>query len=201
MDYMTIALILFALGLVLLGLEVMLPTGGICVVISLLFFGSGVCVILAQGSTIEAVAAIVGLAIGLPVAGSIAVSAWKRMSISSVLAEPPEAIAVPVGEFESLKNRTGKTVSPMRPSGVVEIEGRRVDAMTEGVMLDAGVWVRCVDIKRGQVIVRQIESPLVSDDLASEPVEFESPPVREIAPEPEPSKPEKPKDDLDLDLD
>jgi membrane-bound serine protease (ClpP class) len=47
----------------------------------------------------------------------------------------------------------------MRPSGTVEFDGRRVDAMTEGVMLDAIVWVKCVDVKAGKVIVRQVPKP------------------------------------------
>ena len=81
MDYLTLALILFTIGVVMLLAEILLPTGGILVVVSLLFFALGVGIILAQGTTTEAVVAIAGLAIGLPAAGFVAVSAWRRMSI------------------------------------------------------------------------------------------------------------------------
>ena len=47
----------------------------------------------------------------------------------------------------------------MRPSGIVEFDGRRVDCVTEGMMLDANEWVRCVDVKAGRVVVRQIDKP------------------------------------------
>ena len=212
MDYLTIALILFAIGAILLSAEVLLPTGGIFVVASLLFFGLGVGIIFARGTTIEAVVALGGLAVGLPVAGMIAISAWRRLSIGSVLTSENEdgssAVAAP-SELESLANHTGKTVSPMRPSGSVEFDGRRIDAMTEGVMLDAGVWVRCVTVKGGKVIVRQIESPL---DIASisedESLKDDELGLRGLGPAqpapPSPSKAEeknKPFDDLDdLDL-
>lgn len=161
MDYLTIALILFALGVLLLAAEVLLPTGGFLVVASLVFFALGVGVIVVRGDPIEAIAALGGLAIGLPIAGMIAVSAWKRLSLSGNLADDENDLGnrPGSGEADSLKNHTGKTVSPMRPSGTVEIDGRRIDAMTEGMMLEAGVWVRCVDVRGGKVIVRQMESP------------------------------------------
>lgn len=157
-DYLMIALVLFAVGVVLLLAEILLPTGGILVVGSLLFFAVGVGIILRYGDTIEAAAAVGALAVGLPVAGFVAVHAWRRMSIGGSLdagtGEPAGG-----GELETLKGRVGRTASPMRPSGTVEFDGRRVDAMTEGMMLDAGVWVTCVDVRSGKVLVRKMEGP------------------------------------------
>jgi membrane-bound ClpP family serine protease len=204
MDYLTIALILFTIGVVLLIAEILLPTGGILVVVSLLFFALGVGIILARGTTTEAVVAIAGLAVGLPAAGFVAVSAWRRMSIGAAL--PEDATAPGASELEALKSRTGKTVSPMRPSGTVEFDGKRVDAMTEGVMLDAGVWVRCLDVKGGKVIVRQMDPPAdVTDIDPDAPVRdagldfrLGSPPP---TPSPPPPKPTNDLDDLDLGLD
>jgi membrane-bound serine protease (ClpP class) len=192
-----LALLLFTLGIVTLLAEVLLPTGGVLVVISLLFFGIGVSIILARGTTTEAVVALAALAVGLPAAGYVAVATYRRMSIGAELDEgsaPP--VAPGLAELESLKNRTGKTVSPMRPSGTVEFDGRRVDAMTEGVMLDAGVWVRCLEVKGGKVLVREMQAPPDLADLTP----GASPAVPPPAP-PESSLPSKrPADDFDLDL-
>ena len=47
----------------------------------------------------------------------------------------------------------------MRPSGAVDFDGRRVDALTEGDLVNAGQWVRCVDVRAGKVIVRPVEQP------------------------------------------
>jgi membrane-bound serine protease (ClpP class) len=201
MDYLTIALILFTLGITMLLAEVLLPTGGILVVASLLFFALGVGIILSQGTTTEAVVAIAALAVGLPAAGYVAVATYRRMSIGAELEEGVASapLAVPgAAELETLKNRTGKTVSPMRPSGTVEFDGRRVDAMTEGVMLDAGVWVRCIEVKGGKVIVREMEAPVT--DLAPEAKPSEKKPeVPNISLDVSPPPP-KPEDDFDLDL-
>jgi membrane-bound ClpP family serine protease len=202
MDYLTIALILIGIGVFLLLAEILMPTGGILVVAALFFFAFAVGIILYYGTTIEAVVAIVGLAIGLPATGYIAVLAWRRMSLDTVLDDPTAAPgAAPASEVEVLKGRTGKTVSPLRPSGSVEFDGKRVDAMTEGMMLDAGVWVRCVDVKRGQVIVRRMEEP--AEEPAGRDVnlvlDVPSAPKAEAPPSEEPKKdePKKPRDDFD----
>jgi len=190
MDYLTIALILFVIGAVLLVAEILLPTGGILVVGALLFFAAGVGTILYYGDTVEAVVALGGLAIGLPAAGFVAVAAYRRMSIGAALdadlndataGEPPQ-----LAELEALKGRVGKALSPLRPSGIVEFDGRRVDAMTEGMMIDAGVWVRCVDVKAATVVVRAMEPPKGITDIALD----------------EPAPPTgRPIEDLDLGLD
>jgi membrane-bound serine protease (ClpP class) len=204
MDYvLTLALILFAAGVVLLLAEILLPTGGILVVVSLLFFATGVGILLSTDRVTEAVVAIVGLAIGLPAAGYVIVSAWRKMSLGAVLPDDVGAGAVPIPgqlELEALKNRIGKTVSPMRPSGTIEIDGRRIDAMTEGMMLDAGVWVRCIGVRGTTLVVRQIEPPADISDLNT--AASHSPAAPEIQLDtPPPTSPPPPKpDDLDLDL-
>ena len=165
MDHLTIALILIGIGVLLLAAEVFVPTGGFLVVAALFFFAFAVGIILYYGTLIEGVVAVIGLAVGLPAVGYAAVSAWRRMSLETALEEPDAPPAVAASELEMLKGRTGKTVSPMRPSGSVEFDGRRYDALTEGVMLDAGVWVRCVGVKWGQVIVRRMEAPADVADI------------------------------------
>src|SRR5262245_39017316 len=117
------------------------------------------------------------------------------MALKSALDEPDAAPVAPTSELDILKGRTGKTVSPMRPSGSVEFDGRRVDAMTEGMMLDAGVWVRCVDVKRGQVIVRKLEAGVDVTDIDPSPT-IPKPKAEAPASE-QPKKGEPRKDDFD----
>jgi membrane-bound serine protease (ClpP class) len=179
-----------------------------------LFFGLGVGIILARGTTMEAVVAMGGLAVGLPVVGVVAVSAWRRLSLGSILPNDTDGSwASGLTDLENLKNHTGKTVSPMRPSGTVEFDGQRIDAMTEGVMLDAGVWVRCVAVKGGRVIVRQIESPGDIPDVSAAELDTRDsgiedfPELRGPSPAPLDSLGSEPKkqiddlDDFDLELD
>ncbi len=205
MDYLTIALVLIALGAAILVAEIFVPTGGILVVFALVFFALAVGVIMYYGTIIEAVVAVGGLAVALPAAGFVAVAAWRRLSLDNALDNvPTEAQTAATAETDALKGRTGKTVSPMRPSGSVDFDGKRVDAMTEGTMLDAGVWVRCVEVRRGQVIVRAMESvPDVSDLERAAPAQrpTEPKPAVPASEEPKPNRPRDDIDDFDIGLD
>lgn len=165
MDYQIVALVLFLIGAGLLGGEIVLPTGGILVVGALLFFACGVGTILYYGNTTEAVVALGGLAIGLPASGFVAVMAWRRLSIGGALDAADGTSNPQIAGLMSLKGRVGKTLTPMRPSGTVEIDGKRVDAMSEGMLIDAGAWVRCVDVKAGTVVVRQLDTPSDMNDI------------------------------------
>jgi membrane-bound ClpP family serine protease len=167
--YLTIALILFGVGAVMLLAEFFFPTGGIFVVLGLVSFASAVGLILLYGDRREAVAAILSLSIGLPIAGILIFAAWKSMALKPALESETTSTTVAhtpeIAELELLRGKYGKTVSPMRPSGTVEIDGRRIDAMSEGTMLDANVWIQCVDVRTGRVIVRQSNQPTGLSDL------------------------------------
>ena len=53
-------------------------------------------------------------------------------------------------ELERLRGRVGRALSDLRPSGVCDFDGWRVDTITEGMMVEAGQSVRCVDVRGGQ---------------------------------------------------
>jgi hypothetical protein len=42
----------------------------------------------------------------------------------------------------------------------VDFDGKRIDVLTESILVDEGTWVRCIDVKAGRVIVREVEAPL-----------------------------------------
>jgi len=163
-EYLAVALLLIALGVVLLIAEFFFPiTGGLMVVGGITLFALAVALIFYWGTRTEAIIATIGLSIGLPAAFAGLFQAWKRFSLKSGLdadAGGTLTAAMPeLSELERLKGRYGRTLTPMRPSGSVEIDGRRIDALTEGMMLAAGVWVRCVDVKGSRVTVRQVDAP------------------------------------------
>ena len=68
--------------------------------------------------------------------------------------EAPDAKRVATGE---IRWRFGRTLSTLRPGGVADFDGRRVDVLTEGMMVDSDCWVRCVDVQAGKVVVRPVE--------------------------------------------
>ena len=161
-SYLAIAFLLIGVGAAMIAAEFFFPTGGLLLVSGALLFALAVAVIWYYGKTTEAVVATLGLCVGLPAAGVGMFHTWKRFALKSGL--DPETAggtitnAVPeLAGLDKLKGRFGKTATTMRPAGSVVIDGKRVDAMSEGTMIDAGVWIRCVDVKAGHVIVRRAE--------------------------------------------
>lgn len=55
----------------------------------------------------------------------------------------------------SLLGQTGRTVTPLRPSGWIEVDGRRVDVVTAGDFIDAGEAVEIVRVRGSRVEVRR----------------------------------------------
>ena len=52
-----------------------------------------------------------------------------------------------------------------KPSGMSEVQGRRMDSTTEGLFIDANCMVRVYDIREGRLYVR----PLNPQELADLP--------------------------------
>jgi len=170
-DYLTLAFVLFGFGIVLFLAEYFAPTGGFLIVAGLLLCMAGVGVVAYYGDTQETVAAMVILCVGVPLGGTGMVYAWgRKMALRADPGDEPggeSTAGVPglMPDLEHLRGRIGRTTSPLRPSGTVDFDGRRVDAMTEGVMLDANVWVKCVDVRAGTPIVRRVPKPRDLTDL------------------------------------
>lgn len=62
---------------------------------------------------------------------------------------------VPDGQVELL-NQTGVAHSTLRPSGTAVIQGRRVDVVTEGALVDRGQSIKVVSVEGSRVVVRAV---------------------------------------------
>jgi len=168
--YLIVAFALAALGLVALVGEFYFPVGGFFLVAALVLFVAAVGVVLMWGTRTEAIVGVIGFCVGVPIVGWLMVRAWKSMALKSGLdpkrAGGTVAESVPeLSELDGLRGQVGQTATPMRPAGVVLFDGQRVDALTEGMMLDAGVHVQCVGVKAGRVIVRKVNAGAALADM------------------------------------
>jgi membrane-bound serine protease (ClpP class) len=58
-------------------------------------------------------------------------------------------------EKPELLNRTGVTLTRLRPSGVAKIDGQRVDVVSEGGLIEHGVAIKVVAIEGSRIVVRE----------------------------------------------
>jgi membrane-bound ClpP family serine protease len=61
------------------------------------------------------------------------------------------------GGLSALLHKQGTSVSELRPAGIAEIEGRRVDVVTRGEMIPAGVAVEVAEVEGNRVVVKRAD--------------------------------------------
>jgi membrane-bound serine protease (ClpP class) len=165
--YLTLGAFLIGAGLLLLLADLFL-TSGILLVLALGSVAVGVALIFQYDAT-TGLWALLGVMGALPALAGLVVYLWPRTPMGRGLFLPPSSeedtlAALPVNEeLTHLKGRFGVTLSALRPAGVVDFDGRRVDTITEGMMVGPGQWVRCVDVRAGKVVVRPVDKPNVGE--------------------------------------
>jgi membrane-bound ClpP family serine protease len=159
---LTLAYVLIVVGFVLLAAELFLPSGLMAVVALILVF-VGVTLTFSHGTTTGLITLAVVVVL-LPVAGAVMFRVWPKTWLGrrfflNVEEEAATGQTTANQELEQLIGRYGKTLSDLRPSGVADFDGRRVDVITEGLTVDADQWVRCIDVRAGRVTVRPSAAP------------------------------------------
>jgi membrane-bound serine protease (ClpP class) len=158
---------LIGAGILLLGAELLFPSG-LMFALAVAAVGVGVTLTFAHDTTTGIVTLVI-VVITLPIIGGLLLHYWPRTRIGRkfILAGPREDATLAGGSvnqgLERLRGRYGKTISALRPAGLTEFDGVRVDTITEGMMIEPGQWVRCIDVQAGRVIVRQVERPGLGD--------------------------------------
>jgi len=165
MENLTLAYVLIGAGFVLLLLELLIPSYGTLSVLSMGSIAVGIVLAFSYGGTSQGLFTLFGVFVLLPVVLGLLFRVWPKTPIGRqfFLTEPrtdATVASLPVNqELEALRGRFGRTLSALRPAGMVDFDGRRVDAVTEGMMVDAGQWVRCIEVRAGRVVVRPADRP------------------------------------------
>lgn len=61
-------------------------------------------------------------------------------------------------DFSHLQGKVGKTATPLRPSGIIEIDDERYSAVAEGELIDKNVDIIVVKVEGNSVVVEPRES-------------------------------------------
>jgi membrane-bound ClpP family serine protease len=156
MNLLVVAGLLLLLGVALAVLEVFVPSGGVIGFLAAVIVGASI--VLAFRDSVTSGLIMLSLAgICIPVAMGLAFRVWPStpMGRRILLAPPTSQEVLPdQSELRSLVGRIGKARSLMVPSGACEFDGQVVNAVSEGVAIDAGQVVRVIDVRGNRVVVR-----------------------------------------------
>ena len=59
-------------------------------------------------------------------------------------------------KLTELGGKEGVTLTALRPAGAAEIEGRRLDVVTDGVFVEAGRPVRVISVEGARIVRKDI---------------------------------------------
>ena len=152
------ALILFIAGLILLIIEGMIPGFGLPGISGIILVSSGVILSMNTFST-----AIISLSIALIVAFSLIIILMKYGYKSPVLnkivlstEQKNEKGYTSANSRKEYLNKEGVSITELRPSGVVEIESQRIDALSEGEYIERNKKIKVVRVEGSKIFVRRV---------------------------------------------
>jgi membrane-bound serine protease (ClpP class) len=152
------SIVLFVIGLILIFMELFLP-GGIIGIFGVVAMLTGL--ILAGGS-LSGILIAISIAILVTIIGSYFFirsfgynGPFKRLVLfDSTSSEKGYLSHI---ERMDLIGQTGKTITPLRPSGTVRINDELIDVVTEGSYIGKDVLIKIIKVSGGRVVVRLVE--------------------------------------------
>jgi membrane-bound serine protease (ClpP class) len=149
---------LFIIGIVLIAIELHVPGGllfgmaGVAAIFGSLFLGLGghaLAAVSLLGAVILAGAMFVVLAKYLPTS-----KLWNKLVLKN--AETSDQGFVSTEDFKSYLGQTGKVLTLLRPAGIAEIAGRRLDVVSEGTFVVPGTEIVVTKVEGNRIVVKEV---------------------------------------------
>jgi membrane-bound serine protease (ClpP class) len=158
---LTLAIILLVVGFCLVMLEVFIPSGGMLTVLALVSVGISIYFAFAESVGVGALFLVIAV-VGMPLVAYEMLKLFPKTQIGRrfLLFGPRGHEEVATSSELKLRNYEGKrgvTKTKLRPTGVADIEGERVDVVSEGMIIDSGKAIEVIDVTGNRVVVREIE--------------------------------------------
>lgn len=182
-------LLLVVVGLLLILLEVFIPSGGVLGLLAVLALGTGIVMAFVEQGLAVGMAVLSGSFLAVPVVLVLAFRWFPATPLGRRVLPPPPAPedVLPDADrrrrLRELVGRGGRTASELVPWGSVAIDGDVVDAVSEGGPLAAGVAVEVVGIEGRALVVRAAAVVPMAPDAAATPA------AQQADAAPEPSRP------------
>jgi membrane-bound serine protease (ClpP class) len=141
--------------------EVFVPSGGLISIFALACLVGGAVIFFRHSTTAGAIGIIVAI-IMIPTVLVIAYKIFPKTRFGkSVTLTPPKrqkGDAIPdTEEIKELLGAVGLVITPLRPVGMCDFSGQRVECVAESGYVDKGVKVKVIEVESTQLTVRVIE--------------------------------------------
>ncbi len=142
--------------------EVFVPSGGLIMLCALACLVGGAVIFFQHSVT----AGWIGVSIAVVMIPGVLIFAYKIFPKSrfgkSVTLTPPkrqQGDAIPdTSELKEMLGEVGVVLTPLRPVGMCDFSGQRVECVAEGGYVDKDKKVKVIDVESTQLTVRMIEN-------------------------------------------
>ncbi|MHC4757304.1 MAG: NfeD family protein [Planctomycetota bacterium] len=162
MDWLLLfAVLLYFLCAALLIAEVFVPSGGIISIIALGCLIGGVAIFFNHSKA----AGFAGIFVAILMIPAVVILTYKVFPKTkfgkSILLSPPErekGDAIPdTNELQKMLGSEGKVITPLRPVGMCEISGQRIECVAESGYVDKDKKIKVIRVQGTQLTVRVVE--------------------------------------------
>lgn len=164
-------LLLVVAGVVLLGLELLvIPGFGVAGIAGIIAMVAGLGMALvgagATGTVVIGALGRVAISILLALGGGVVLLRFlpnlpfgRRFVLDTEMRAEAGYSSEPVADHRAL-GRTGTALSPLRPAGVAEVDGARLDVVSDGSFIEAGAPVEIIRVEGNRIVVRALRRTL-----------------------------------------
>jgi membrane-bound serine protease (ClpP class) len=159
--WLAFAVLLYLLFVALLIAEVFIPSGGLLTFCAIACLIAGTYIFF-KHSTIAGISAVVLAVILIPTFLTFAYREFPNTTIGKIVTlQPPkrqQGDGIPdTMELKKLMGAVGIVVTPLRPVGMCNFSGQKLECVAESGYVDKGKKVKVINVESTQVTVRIVE--------------------------------------------
>ncbi len=161
-DPLVWSILLLLLGIGLIVLEFLIPSGGILGLMAGAALFCAIVVAFFDKRLLSGPSVLVAVAVGVPILIYAAVRWWPdspmgRLMLIQHKYDHSADTDNHLDKLRALIGKRGKAKCPMMPSGAIEIEGQSYDAVSDGVSVEDEQAIRVVAVRNNRLVVRPDE--------------------------------------------
>ena len=159
-------IILFVIGLLLLLAEIFfIPGFGLAGIVGITAILASI--FLTFGNITQATYSIL-IALGVSIIGLLllikyipSTRTWRKFILST---EQKKELGYTVGtkDLKLLSGKEGIAITPLRPSGIVEVNGKKLNALTRGEYVDSNTKIKIISVEGNKIVIEAVDASKLS---------------------------------------
>jgi membrane-bound serine protease (ClpP class) len=162
--WLVFAVFLYLLCAALFIAEVFVPSGGLITLFALACLAGGVAIFFSRSSTTGWLGVLIAVVL-IPTVLILAYRLFPRTRFAKAVTLTPsercQGDAIPDSDqLKALLGREGLVLTPLRPVGMCDFSGQRVECVAEGEYIEKDKIVKVIRVHSTQVMVRVVQEDL-----------------------------------------